>query len=204
MTELPDERPTLLPTQLIRQAHGGDAAAAAALFAELRLRLSRIVAIDLGRPTAVDDADVEDLVQDSLLEAIRDFGSFTPQSSGDLLRWLVAITRNNLRDKKRWQRVRRGLEPLRTAMHSALAARDATSPAAAAAARELRARTDAAMLRLSEQDRHILLLRHYQLCSADEIARELGLPSAEAARARAMRARRRLQDLLAGGAIDLG
>lgn len=199
MTELPDERPALLPTQLIRQAHGGDVEAAAALFAELRLRLSRILAIDLGRPAAVDDADVEDLVQDSLLEAIRDFGTFTPRSSGDLLRWLVAIARNNLRDKKRWHRVRRGLEPLRTTMHSALAARDATTPVEAAAARELRARTDTAMLRLSEEDRRVLLLRHYQLCSADEIARELGLSSAEAARARVMRARRRLQDLLEGG-----
>lgn len=202
MNGLPAERSATPPTRLIRAAHAGDPAAMAALFGELRERLSRIVAIELVRPGAVGDADVEDLVQDSLLEAVRDFATFQPRSSGDLLRWLVTLARNNLRDKRRWQRVRRGLATLRTAMHSVLVDPRQRTAAETATENEQARAVDAAMLRLGDEDRRILLLRHYQLCSADEIARELGLPSAEAARARLARAKRRLQDELGPAEVD--
>ena len=71
----------------------------------------------------------------------------------------------------------------------------ALTPAAEALRRELQGRFQAALLRLDEDDREIVLLRHYERLSNSEAAQALGLSEA-AAGMRHLRALRRLRAVL--------
>ena len=66
---------------------------------------------------------------------------------------------------------------------------------AAATQRELAARVEQTIGELPEQDRDILLMRHYEFLSNQEVAEALGL-SQPAASMRYLRAIRRMRDLL--------
>jgi RNA polymerase sigma-70 factor (ECF subfamily) len=69
------------------------------------------------------------------------------------------------------------------------------TPAAAATARELATRVEAVIQQLDEQDRDIILMRHYEHLSNVEIAKVLGL-NPPAASMRYLRAIRRLRELM--------
>ena len=81
---------------LMRSAQGGDADAYTALMQELAGRVRRIVR---HRRAFLDQADVEDLVQDVLLSvhAVR----ATWDATRPFIPWLLAITRNRLADAAR-------------------------------------------------------------------------------------------------------
>jgi RNA polymerase sigma-70 factor (ECF subfamily) len=70
-----------------------------------------------------------------------------------------------------------------------------SSPSAGLRRAELRDRVQAALLRLPERDREILVLRHLEQMNPAEIAAVLGL-SPGAVYGRHLRALRRLRDLL--------
>jgi RNA polymerase sigma-70 factor (ECF subfamily) len=70
------------------------------------------------------------------------------------------------------------------------------TPAAEALRRELQCRFQAALLRLDDDDREIILLRHFEQISNSEAAQVLGLSEA-AAGMRHLRALRRLRAVLA-------
>src|ERR687894_396915 len=69
------------------------------------------------------------------------------------------------------------------------------TPAAAALRRELEGRFHAALARLDEADREVLLMRHFEQLSNGDAARALGLSEA-AAGMRHLRALRRLRAIL--------
>ena len=69
------------------------------------------------------------------------------------------------------------------------------TPAAEALRRELQCRFHAVLLRLDDDDREIILLRHFEQLSNSEAAQALGLSEA-AAGMRHLRALRRLRALL--------
>ncbi len=186
---LPDQQQL---TRIIQAAQAGDGQAREHVFGEYRSRLMRILALRMGRKVRDLDPDVEDIVQDSLLEACRDLETVNPQTSGELMSWLTTITMNNMRDRRRWQRVREMVEPLRTTLLGSLGDDLAQGPEQAAYVSELESATDAAMLELDESERELLILRVYQELSAKEIAAALGLKTPEAARSRILRARRQL------------
>ena len=71
----------------------------------------------------------------------------------------------------------------------------ALTPAAEALRRELRCRFQAAIDRLDDGDREIVMLRHFEQLSNSEAAEVLGLTEA-AAGMRHLRALRRLRDVL--------
>src|SRR6266851_3778121 len=81
---------------LMRSAQGGDADAYAALMRDLAVRVRRIIRY---RRAFLDQADVEDVVQDVLLSvhAVR----ATYDATRPFLPWLLAITRNRLVDAAR-------------------------------------------------------------------------------------------------------
>jgi RNA polymerase sigma-70 factor (ECF subfamily) len=81
---------------LMRSAQGGDADAYVALMQELAVRVRRIIR---HRRAFLDQADVEDLVQDILLSvhAVR----ATYDATRPFIPWLLAITRNRLVDAAR-------------------------------------------------------------------------------------------------------
>ena len=72
---------------------------------------------------------------------------------------------------------------------------DELTPAAAATWRELQRRFQQAVEELDEQDREIVLMRHFEQLSNQEVAQALEL-SAAAASMRYLRAMRRLRTLL--------
>jgi RNA polymerase sigma-70 factor, ECF subfamily len=71
----------------------------------------------------------------------------------------------------------------------------AMTPATAATQREIAARVESVVQELNEQDREIILMRHYEHLSNQEIAEVLGL-NPPAASMRYLRALRRLRELL--------
>jgi RNA polymerase sigma-70 factor (ECF subfamily) len=75
------------------------------------------------------------------------------------------------------------------------------TPAAAAAWAELQRRFEAACAQLDEQDREIVLMRHFEHLANSEAADSLGL-SPQAASMRYLRAMRRLRKLLDGGEAE--
>ena len=90
---------------LMRMAQGGDGAAYAALLRELVPLLRRVIA---SRRAFLDDADVEDLVQEVLLSVHSVRATYDPARA--FLPWLLAITRNRLADAARRHGRRGALE----------------------------------------------------------------------------------------------
>jgi RNA polymerase sigma-70 factor (ECF subfamily) len=142
---------------LVEAARGGDRAA----FAELYVRYTRMVH---GILTAcVPRADVDDLVQDVFLQAMRQLGALRDASAFG--GWLAAIARNRGRDHLRHTRA---TEPLEDA---AAAGGDATAGfEAQAVLRALRA--------LPEAYRETLALRLIEGMTGPEIAAATGLTPA--------------------------
>lgn len=123
--------------------------------------------------------------------------------------WLRQIARDRLIDVHRRHRVagRRSIDRERSitarefldrsSMDLASALRDqALTPAADAMRRELIDRFHSALEQLGEDDREILIMRHFEHLTNAECAEALGL-SEPAAGMRYLRALRRLRDLLA-------
>ena len=73
---------------------------------------------------------------------------------------------------------------------------DQMTPAAAATMHELQARFEAALSEINDQDREIILMRHYEHLTNQEVAQSLVL-SEPAASMRYLRAIRRLRVILA-------
>ncbi|MCR9245526.1 MAG: sigma-70 family RNA polymerase sigma factor [bacterium] len=191
-----DQPPPRPGTTLLLAARAGESAAQSDLFDYYHELLLRIVACQLGRPTRACRAEVEDIVQDSLLEAYADLETATPATEGRFRRWLVTLTFNNMRDHLRRAKVRQRVQPLRTTLLGKRSDHRMRQPLSRAASREDWERTERALLKLSAEDREAISMRGFQAMSAAEIAEALDLASPEAARTRVSRARAKLQQKL--------
>jgi RNA polymerase sigma-70 factor (ECF subfamily) len=147
---------------------------------------------------------VSDLVQETLLHALRGFSGFEGNTEAELLAWLRRLLLNNLADFARLYRAtaKRQLarEVVLPAGSSAGAggaepSADISSPSAQAMAHEHAEAVRRAMERLPEDYRRVLLLRYEQERSFQDIGRLLGR-SANAARKLWLRALERLQQEL--------
>lgn len=196
-TGLPDAAATSPATVWIAAAGRGDERALEAVFTVLRRRLLRSVALRTGRRPADRDPEVEDVVQEALLQALREFEPGRFATSGELLRWIAAVAMNDVRDRARGRNARAGQRELPSAWASILGDDGRPTPLEDVHENELEAATDRALAGLGDEDREILLLRNFEGLSAREIAARLGLRTEEAARARVLRARRRLEKALA-------
>jgi RNA polymerase sigma-70 factor (ECF subfamily) len=155
------------------------------------------------------DADLQakvgpsDLVQDSLLEAQRDFGQFHGTTEADVLAWLRRILLHNVANvRDRYRATRKRDVGREVPLHGLLSGPDAEdlaaaepSPSKRAAAREHRDQLEQALSQLPEHYREALRLRHQESCSFEEIGRRTGR-SAEAARKVWARAVERLKTIL--------
>ena len=83
---------------LVELAQAGDAAALNELFARHYQTMLTVARMRLGaRLRSKEEPD--DLAQTTFREATRDFASYTYRGEGSLLRWLVQILQNKIRDK---------------------------------------------------------------------------------------------------------
>lgn len=133
--------------------------------------------------------DALDVVQETLIEAYRDFPHFHGRSKKDLLAWLRQILHNNLANERR-RHIATAMRSIRcevplsaTALSQLTVAahKDGESPSEQALARERRATLERALLRLPEHYRQVLLLRTWEELTFAQIGARLCC-SAEAAR----------------------
>jgi RNA polymerase sigma-70 factor (ECF subfamily) len=196
---------------LLHRVAQADASARNQLWERYRPALRRM--IDMRLDQAVSRrVDASDVVQDVLLKASQRLGEYLRNPVLPFHLWLRQIARDHVIDAHRRHRVsaRRSVDRERAlfAGHRSAGFDDQSSldlaaklrdseltPAAEALRRELQGRFHDALLRMEDDDREILLLRHFeQLCNS-EAAQALGLSEA-AAGMRHLRALRKLRDLL--------
>jgi RNA polymerase sigma-70 factor (ECF subfamily) len=141
-----------------------------------------------------------DLVQDTFLEAQRDFASFRGHSEDELKKWLCRILEHNIQNttrryatgKRQVERElpRNGPDPEDGPPGEFVDRQD--SPSGQAATREETDLLREAFARLGDDEKTVIQLRHHQSKPFEEIGIELGI-SAEAARKRFTRAVEALQ-----------
>ncbi len=193
--------------KLLERARKGELAACAELFARHRELVRQAVALRLDRRLGAR-LDVSDVVQETCLEAARRLPDYLHGPSlpfGLWLRWLarekvLALHREHLYADKR--AVGREAPPLpadsSACFVSGLLGRE-PSPSQAAAAAEVAERLRLALGRLDDDERDLILWRHFEHLANREIAQLLEISEAAAGK-RYIRALERLRAFLA----DLG
>jgi RNA polymerase sigma-70 factor, ECF subfamily len=184
--------------RLLTAARGGSADALGEALEACRAYLLIVAEREL-HPAVRAKGGASDLVQQTFLEAHRDFGRFHGNSQEELLAWLRQVLRNNvanftrqhLHTKKRQADLEVRLGSGSGATESRLAGSGATA-SRVAMAEEDAAALEAAMARLPEDYRRVLALRYHDGRSFDEIAELIGR-SANAARKLWARAIERLE-----------
>jgi RNA polymerase sigma-70 factor (ECF subfamily) len=200
----PDSQDT---EQLLSRVRQGGSDAADELLARHRAALRNLVAARLDQKLA-RRVDASDVVQDVLLEASQRLPEYLKTAALPFANWLRQIACDRMIDLHRRHRVaaRRSIDreqPARQARFDDASSRDLLAqlsdpqltPAAQALRAEMRERFLDAIDQLAEDDREILLMRHFEQLSNSQAAVLLGLSEA-AAGMRHLRALRRLRDLL--------
>ena len=196
--------------ELLDQAHRGDATAVDRLLATQREPLRRMIGLRLD-PALAGRLDASDVVQDVLLEASRRLSDYLRAPSMPFHLWLRHIAQDHVIDAHRRHRKaqRRSLDREQPIIPRALSDHSSAelavqfidhelTPAAAAMRGELERRLQTAVASLDDDDREIILMRHYEQLSNQEVAELLGLTEA-AASMRYLRAVRRLRALMVPG-----
>jgi RNA polymerase sigma-70 factor (ECF subfamily) len=172
-------------SELIRRCRQGELPAREQLFQRYRHYLRLLAQAQLGRYLQAK-CDPSDLVQQTLLEAHRDFAEFQGHHESELLAWLRRILAHNLFNEARHYAAQQrdaarevSLEQLQAGVdHSSAAlgrcvAADTLSPSEAAAQREAAVRLADTLARLPEDYQTVLLLRIFEQLPAEEVARRM-------------------------------
>ncbi len=197
--------------ELLSQARAGQAGAVDRLLDVHREPLRRLIGLRLD-PALAARIDASDIVQDVLLEAHRRLEDYLRHPTTMPFRlWLRHIAQDHIIDAHRRHRQaqRRSLDreqplvPAVLADHSSMELAgqlldQERTPASEAIQRELQRKLDAAIADLDEDDREVILLRHREQLSNQQVAEALGLSEA-AASMRYLRAIRRLRAALLPG-----
>jgi RNA polymerase sigma-70 factor (ECF subfamily) len=183
------------------RARRSDPASWAAILMGHRERLRRVIAVRLD-PRLAPRLDPSDVVQEALAEAVGGLSGYLRDPPLPPFAWLrqVAIERlaklyrHHIRAQKRSV-----TREERRADGQAIAepAAGGSSPSGRLIRDEARQRLRAALDRMSEADRRVIVLRDFQAVPVAEVAAALGV-SEGAAKVRHLRALRRLQRLLEG------
>jgi len=185
----------------------GDVEALAALFAEHRERLWRMVSFRMDR-RLLGRIDPDDVLQEGYLAAAQRIGHYGNDSSLSPFIWLrmvlmqtlIDIHRHHLgaqmRDADREVGLHGHRYPQTTSV--SLAAQFAgkfTSPSQAAAREEMLCRLEQAVAAMDPLDQEVLALRHFEELTNSEVAEVLGIRQ-KAASIRYVRALKRLRTVL--------
>ncbi len=195
-------------SELIRRCREGEPAARELLFQRYRHYLWLLAQGQVGR-TLRAKCDPSDLVQQTLLEAHRDFAGFAGNHEPELLAWLRQILAHNLYNAARHYQAQQrnaarevSLEQLQAGLdHSSavlgrVLAADTQRPSQAAVQREAAVRLAEMLARLPADYQAVLVLRVFEGLPAEEVAQRMNR-SAGAVRMLQMRALTALRALLA-------
>lgn len=199
--------PGPLDTQtLLRRAREGQKSAVEELLARHREPLRRMIAMRLDQALA-KRVDASDVVQDVLIVVARRLDEYLRDPRMPFHLWLRQIAQDRIIDAHRKHRraERRSVDREQASRAASLdessgelVARlvdQELTPASAAIREEFKRRYEKALESLSEDDREILLMRHHEQLSNQDVAMALGLSEA-AAGMRYLRALRRIRPLL--------
>lgn len=147
-----------------------------------------------------DRSEAEEAVQSGYLKAFAAIGEFEGRSA--LSTWLTRIIINAALERLRVARRRRanleaqGVAILDSYRDQLMCGSEAAAPDAAVARAQLRKLIEQAIAGLPDSFRSVFVLREIEGLSVEETAVALGLPAATV-KTRMLRARRKLQDMLA-------
>lgn len=193
--------------QLLSGARNGDADAVNRLMERHRVAVRRLIQMRLDNALA-SRVDASDVVQDVLFEASRRMEDYISNPSMPFHLWLRQLAKDRIIDMHRRHRTaqRRSVDREqhiqslgnddRSAADLATLLKDAElTPAAATVRKEMEQRFLEALNELPDDDRELILMRHFEHLGNGEVAEALGL-SAPAAGMRYLRAIRRLRQAL--------
>jgi RNA polymerase sigma-70 factor (ECF subfamily) len=199
--ELPETR------DLLARAEQGEPAAIEQLLSVHREPLRRMIGARLD-PALAARVDASDIVQDVLLEAARRLNDYLRNPALPFHLWLRHIAKDHVIDAHRRHRQaqRRSMDREQPLLPAVLADHSSfelagqvldqeLTPASAAIRHELQRRLNDAIAALEDDDREVILMRHAEQLSNQEVAAALGLTEA-AASMRYLRAVRRLRAVL--------
>ncbi len=200
--------PDPLTTQeLLDQARQGNAEAVDALLARHREPVRRMIDLRLD-PAIVQRLDASDVVQEVLLEASRRLQDYLRKPAMPFHLWLRHIAKDHLIDahRRHHQAQKRGVDREQPIHRPGWADRSSLelagqlmdperTPASEAIQQELQRRLHEALAQLDDADREVILMRHTEQLSNQEVAALLNLSEA-AASMRYLRAVRRLRATL--------
>ena len=172
--------------ELLQRAKSGDAEALDRLVLRYLKPLQRFASGRLPQ-WARDVSDTQDLVQDTLMDALAHLKTFVPQREGALQAYLRQAVVNRIRDEFRRAQRRPSPLPLEEDMSSHL-----PSPLEQAIGQQAIDRYDAALAKLDDPDREAIIARLEFGYSYKDIAVMLDRPSPDAARVAVRRALVRL------------
>ena len=193
--------------ELLIQAKQGDKSAVNQLMERHRGALSHLVRMRLDQKI-LQRVDASDVVQDVLIEANRRLQTYLENPVLSFRLWLRQIARDRIIDAHRRHRVsakrsvdrEQKLAPPRgydqSSLHLASILGDnKLTPAAGALQKEMARKVEAAVALLDDRDSEIIIMRHYEHLTNQEIAQALDLTE-PAASMRYLRAVRRLKGIL--------
>jgi RNA polymerase sigma-70 factor (ECF subfamily) len=192
---------------LLDKARQGDSDAVERLLTAHREPLRRIIGLRLD-PALAARVDASDVVQDVLLEAHKRLQDYLRNPTMPFHLWLRHIAKDHVIDAHRRHRQaqRRSLDREQPIVPAAMSDQSSfelagqlldheVTPASAAIRHEMQRRIDAVVAELEDDDREVILMRHGEQLSNQEVAAALGLTEA-AASMRYLRAIRRLRAAL--------
>ena len=168
--------------ELVRRARDGDRQALEHLFERYRPILRRWAAGRLPR-WARELVDTEDMIQDTFMRTFRNVENFEPRHDGALGAYFRQAMHNRIRDEIRKVDARPRRETIRD-IHPD----EGASPLEAAIGSEALQRYEAALQRISVEDREMIIARIEMGMSYAEVAAATNKPSADAARMAVSRA----------------
>ncbi|MSQ94440.1 MAG: sigma-70 family RNA polymerase sigma factor [Gemmataceae bacterium] len=193
--------------ELLAQAKAGDADAVDHLLARHREAIRRMIDLRLD-PAIVQRLDASDVVQEVLIEVSRRLKEYLKAPPMPFHLWLRHIAKDHIIDahRRHHQAQKRGVnreQPIQRPGWSDRSSLDLAgqlmdqdlTPASAAIQEEMQRRLREAIGQLDDDDREVILMRHYEMLANQEVAESLGLTEA-AASMRYLRAVRKLRDLL--------
>lgn len=205
-----DEANTERQAVLVEKARMGDAQAGESLLQLHRERLRRMIDSRLD-PAISRREDASDIVQNVIFEAHKRLAQYLANPSMPFQLWLRHIAQDHIIDAHRRHRQaqRRSLDreqylssgPMSDQSSMDLAAQlfdRQPTPASEAMRHELRSNLISAINSLNSDDREVILMRHVEQMSNQEVASTQGVTEA-AASMRYLRAIRRLKETLAAG-----
>lgn len=162
--------------ELVDAAKRGDEQAFERLFGRFRNRIALWASARMGSQLRAR-LSADDVLQETFLQAHGSLKTFEDQGQGSFCRWLLSIADNRIRDLGKHHTAQKR-DVAREAGPPEDRAASSASPAARASRRELTAMLVAALERVPEPEREILILRAIEERTLAEIAERLGRSAA--------------------------